>query len=111
MENKNINTAEQTVSETTAEAASQNVAETVETEAPRKKVYRDQDFYPYCAIIICICAAVGQLIGKYVLPNPKMGLTAGMIIGIIIAIVYVAKGGKQIDTSPTKARKKKEKKS
>ena len=33
----------------------------------------------------------------------------GMIIGIVLAIIYIKKGGKQIDTSPTKERTKKQK--
>ena len=91
MENQNLNTEEVVTETTTPEVA------------PRKKVYKDQDFYPVYAIIMCVCAAVGQLI------SPEMGIGIGMGVGVIISIIISKKGIKQIDTSPTKARKKKEK--
>ena len=112
MDNQKNLTAEQpmeentTVSETVSESAEQPTQE-----APaRRKVYKDQDFYPVCAIIICICFAIGHLIGSLIFQDPRSGSSVGMIIGIIAAIVYISKGGKQIDTSPTKPKQKKEKK-
>ena len=100
---------------TTVENAVENTAEKVtETEAIEqvsgsKKIYRDQDFYPVCAIIMCICAAIGHLIGTYVLNDAQMGSGIGMGVGVVCAIIFLKKGGKQIDTSPTKERTKKQK--
>lgn len=94
-----------TTVETTAEATVENV----EVTTTRKKVYKDQDFFPVCAMIMCACAAVGDLIGKYIFNDAETYMGYGMIIGIVLAIIYIKKGGKQIDTSPTKERTKKKK--
>ena len=104
---KNKNTTTETTVETTAEQATETQA--IEQVSGRKKVYKDQDFFPVCAMIMCACAAVGDLIGKYVFNDPETFMGYGMGIGIILAIVYIKKGGKQLDTSPTKERTKKQK--
>ncbi len=105
MENKKNTT------ETTVENSAEQVTETqaIEQVSGRKKVYRDQDFFPVCAMIMCACAAVGDLIAKYIFKGSFDGLAIGMGVGIVLAIIYIKKGGKQIDTSPTKERTKKQK--
>ena len=98
MENNTVNQVE----ETTQEKA-------IEETCGRRKVYKDQDFFPYCAIIMCICAAVGHTIGTYILNNAQMGSGIGMGVGLVGAIIFLKKGGKQIDNMPTKERTKKNK--
>ena len=96
MENNNVNQVE----ETTLEQA-------IEETSGRRKVYKDQDFYPYCAIIMCVCAAIGHLIGTYILKDAQMGSGIGMGVGAVLAVIFIKKGGKQIDNSPIKERTKK----
>ena len=105
MENKKV------TAENTTENASEKATETqvIEQVAGRKKVYKDQDFYPVCAIIMCFCAVIGDLIAKYIFKGSFDGLAIGMIVGVVCAIIYVKKGGKQLDTSPTKEKTKKQK--
>lgn len=105
MENKKV-TKENNTENTTDKAAETQVIEKV---AGRKKVYKDQDFFPVCAIIMCFCAVIGDLIAKYIFKGSFDGLAIGMIVGIVCAIIYVKKGGKQLDTSPTKEKTKKQK--
>lgn len=105
MENKNVAT--ENIVENTTETVDQTQA--IEQVSGRKKVYKDQDFFPVCAMIMCACAAVGDLIGKYIFNDAETFMGYGMFVGIVLAIIYIKKGGKQIDTSPTKERTKKQK--
>ena len=105
MENKNVTT------ENTVENATETVdqAQVIEQVSGRRKVYKDQDFYPVCAITMCVCAAVGDLIAKYIFKGSFDGLAIGMIVGVVCSIIFIKKGGKQLDTSPTKEKTKKQK--
>ena len=109
MKNKKVTT--ENAIENTAEKTVEKAAETeaIEQVSGRKKIYKDQDFYPVCAIIMCICAVLGDLIARYIFKGSFDGLAIGMIVGVVCAIIYIKKGGKQLDTSPTKERTKKQK--
>ena len=59
--------------------------------------------------VVIMTLLISAFIGTYVLNNAQMGSGIGMGVGLVGAIIFLKKGGKQIDNMPTKEKTKKNK--